>query len=476
MKDKVRNHFEDISGEYDRWKEKSAYYYQLLAGIYRECVPEGAKVLEIGCGTGTILSSLKPSRGVGVDISPGMVSIAAAKFPHLTFLVADAEVFNPQETFDYVIVPDVVEHLSDVGEVFRSVRRGCHAGSRLIITWVNPLWAPVLHLAERLGMKMPEGEHRWPLPEELQKTAEESGFVLVEFYGRILFPKKIPILARYLNLAAERLPFLRPACLVQVLVLTPRPESHPSPSPPPDRQEREISHSRMLARGDTEKSWGWNSPAGRKRAERRGELIARGAGLGPGTRTLEIGCGTGMFTGMFARTGARIVAVDISGDLLAKTRERSLPANQVLFLEKRFEDCELEGPFDAIVGSSILHHLEVGESLDRIHALLKPGGVMCFAEPNLLNPQVFIERKFTFLRPWLSYVSQDETAFVRWRISAALRRSGFVEVEVTPFDWLHPSTPERLIGTVSAVGRFLERMPVLREFSGSVLISCRRPP
>jgi len=476
LKDKVRDHFEAISGEYDGWKEKSAYYYQLLAGIYRECVPEGAKVLEIGCGTGTILSTLKPSRGVGVDISPGMISIAAAKYPHLTFLVADAEVFIPQETFDYVIVPDVVEHLSDVGAMFRSVRRGCHVGSRLIITCVSPLWAPVLHLAERLGMKMPEGEHRWLPSEELRKTAEENEFVLVEFYGRILCPKKIPILARYLNLAAERLPFLRCACLVQVLILTPRPGIPPSPSPPLNRQEREIAHSRTLAWGDTEQLWGWNSPAGRKRAERRGELIARGAGLGPDTRILEIGCGTGMFTGIFARTGARIVAVDISGDLLTKAREKGLPTDRVLFLEKRFEDCALVGPFDAVVGSSVLHHLEVGESLARIHTLLKPGGVMCFAEPNLLNPQVFIERKFTFIRPWLSYVSPDETAFVRWRIAAALRRSGFEEVETTPFDWLHPATPERLIGTVSAIGHFLERMPVLREFSGSVLIRCRRPP
>jgi hypothetical protein len=79
-------------------------------------------------------------------------------------------------------------------------------------------------------MKMPEGEHRWLPSEELRKTALEAGFVLLEYYGRILCPKKIPILARYLNLAAERLPILRTACLVQVLVLTPRPGSPPSPA------------------------------------------------------------------------------------------------------------------------------------------------------------------------------------------------------------------------------------------------------
>ena len=303
-----------------------------------------------------------------------------------------------------------------------------------------------------------------------------AGFDIAELSGRILFPKEIPLIAHALNKSAERLSFLRPICLVQVLVLTPRAGTHPPPPRPCFERGMRSPTAACWPGGTRSELWGWDSPAGRKRAERRGELIARGAGLGPGTRTLEIGCGTGLFTGMFARTGAQIVAVDISGELLAKARERDLPTRQVRFLEKRFEECEVDGPFDAIVGSSILHHLEVGESLAKIRALLKPGGVMCFAEPNLLNPQVFIERKFTFLRPWLSYVSPDETAFVRWRIATALRRSGFDEVEITPFDWLHPSTPERLIGTLSAVGRFLERIPVLKEFAGSVLIRCRRPP
>ena len=34
-KDDIRDHFEGTAGEYDRWKEKSAYYYRLLAGIYQ---------------------------------------------------------------------------------------------------------------------------------------------------------------------------------------------------------------------------------------------------------------------------------------------------------------------------------------------------------------------------------------------------------------------------------------------------------
>jgi SAM-dependent methyltransferase len=241
------------------------------------------------------------------------------------------------------------------------------------------------------------------------------------------------------------------------------------------RAKHEILHGKMLAKGDTELIWGWGTPAGQLRAKRRAELIATGARLGPQIRTLEIGCGTGMFTEMFAQTGAQLVAVDISRELLEKARARNLPPTQVQFLEKRFEDCEVDGPFDAVIGSSILHHLDLEAAIVKIFNLLKPGGVMSFAEPNMFNPQVFIERKFTFLRPWLWYVSADETAFVRWQLRTLLVETGFENVEITPFDWLHPFTPEPLIGPVRRLGYQLEKIPILREFAGSIYIRACRP-
>lgn len=237
------------------------------------------------------------------------------------------------------------------------------------------------------------------------------------------------------------------------------------------RAEHEIYHGELLAGKDTEIIWGWGTPAGRVRATRRAKLIERGAKLGPNVYVLEIGCGTGLFTEMFAQTGAQIVAVDISPNLLKKAYERNLPKDTARFMEKRFEDCYVDGPFDAVVGSSILHHLELEKALQKIHELLKPGGVICFAEPNMLNPQVFAERKFRKLFP---YVSPDETAFVRWRFKSTLQKSGFTNIETTPFDWLHPSVPRSLIGLVSLMGRTLESIPFLREFSGSLYIRAIR--
>ena len=238
------------------------------------------------------------------------------------------------------------------------------------------------------------------------------------------------------------------------------------------RAEREIIHGQWLADRDTEEIWGWETPAGRLRAKRRAELIISGAGLREGQRALEIGCGTGLFTEMFAATGAGILAVDISPELLERARARKLPPERVTFAAKRFEDCDVDGALDSIVGSSVLHHLDLDAAIRRMKLLLKPGGRISFAEPNLLNPQVFLERKFHYL-PVFSYVSPDETAFVRWRLARQLSEAGFGDIAIQPFDWLHPSTPVPLIGVVKAAGRILEATPLLREFSGSLYISAR---
>lgn len=233
----------------------------------------------------------------------------------------------------------------------------------------------------------------------------------------------------------------------------------------------------MLAAAESEVMWGWSTPAGQARARRRAELIISAAGLRPGRTALEIGCGTGLFTAQFVATGTRLVAIDISPDLLAKAIERQLPADRVRFEQRRAESLELTDPalqawaangFDAIVGSSVLHHLDIPAAIDTCRRLLATGGRIVFAEPNLLNPQVWMERRF---RSWFPYVSRDETAIVRWELRRQLERAGFSNIVITPFDWLHPGTPAPMIGVVEAAGKVFEQVPGLREFAGSVLIT-----
>jgi SAM-dependent methyltransferase len=143
-------------------------------------------------------------------------------------------------------------------------------------------------------------------------------------------------------------------------------------------------------------------------------------------------------------------------------------------LERPFETFDSDAQFDAVIGSSILHHLEVEESLEKIFGLLKSDGRLCLAEPNMLNPQIMVQKNVPWIKERLGD-SPDETAFIRFSLARLLRRAGFVDIDITPFDWLHPSTPSPMIPVVRALGRVFEKLPVIREFAGSLSIHARRP-
>jgi len=240
------------------------------------------------------------------------------------------------------------------------------------------------------------------------------------------------------------------------------------------RAQRELIHGRKLAQSDTEKVWGWDTAAGRIRARRRAAMISDRAHLHPGMSILEVGCGSGIFTAFFAESGASILAVDISPELLRLALNRNLPEDRVRFLAIPFEDESIKGPFDAVIGSSILHHLDIGPTLTRIWRLLAPGGVMAFAEPNMLNPQIMVQKNVAWIKEKMGD-SPDETAFWPWTILRQLHKAEFADIDITPFDWLHPLTPPSLLGTINAMGNFLEKMPLIRHFAGSLLIAARKP-
>lgn len=241
-----------------------------------------------------------------------------------------------------------------------------------------------------------------------------------------------------------------------------------------ERARHEIEHGRMLAENDPETIWGWGTPAGKRRAHRRTQLISAGAGLRPGLRVLEIGCGSGNFSERFASLGIDLTACDISPELLVLANERKLPADRVRFVEARFEDLSSAQPFDAIIGSSVLHHLEIEPALANIHRLLKPGGTLCFAEPNMVNPQVHLMFKYQWAKKRWG-VSPDERAFYRWPLQDRLRQAGFEDVRVRPFDFLHPITPKLLIKPVECLGIVMEHLPLFREIAGSLCLRARKP-
>jgi SAM-dependent methyltransferase len=234
-----------------------------------------------------------------------------------------------------------------------------------------------------------------------------------------------------------------------------------------ERIAKEIEHGRFLAEHGAGEIWNWEGPAGKQRWARRVKMLSNH--IRSGMTVLELGCGTGYFTKELARCGADIVAVDVSPELLEIARA-DCPAKNVRYEIQNACALTYRGAvFDSVVGSSVLHHLEIREALREIYRVLKSGGTIYFTEPNMLNPQIAIQKNVSWVKRKLGD-SPDETAFFRWPLQRLLERTGFRDVRIDPFDFLHPKTPRLLVSRLNALGRFLENMPAISEFAGSLYI------
>ena len=184
---------------------------------------------------------------------------------------------------------------------------------------------------------------------------------------------------------------------------------------------------------------------------------------------LELGCGIGYFTSELIHSGAEIVAIDVSPDLLEIAKTQHSARNVRYEIQNAYAMTYPDAMFDSVIGSSVLHHLEIKAALHEIHRVLKPDGAIYFTEPNMLNPQIALQKNIPWIKRWLGD-TPDETAFFRWPLRRLLERTGYRDVRVDPFDFLHPKTPELLIRRVTMLGSFLENLPVISEFAGSLYI------
>jgi len=237
------------------------------------------------------------------------------------------------------------------------------------------------------------------------------------------------------------------------------------------RIQNEITHGKFIAKHG-EQIWNWSSPAGKKRWQRRINLFVEKLGTQT-INVLEIGCGTGLFTQEIAKTPHKITAIDISDDLLNIAKQRITTENVCFLNENAYQTTFADNNFDAIIGSSVLHHLDINKALSEFHRILKNKGFLLFTEPNMLNPQIALQKNIPYLKRKAGD-SPDETAFIRWRLKKKLTQNSFYKIEITAFDFLHPAIPKCLLPIFEPVALFSEKIPLVKEISGSLIVYAQK--
>jgi SAM-dependent methyltransferase len=116
------------------------------------------------------------------------------------------------------------------------------------------------------------------------------------------------------------------------------------------------------------------------------EDVLRRAGIAPGMRVLDIGCGVGdvaLLAGELVGPSGAVLAVDRSADALGIARRRAALARQpwVRFAAAELDTFSPDGTFDAVIGRLVLMYLPDPEAtLRRLCRHLRPGGVVAFQE------------------------------------------------------------------------------------------------
>jgi SAM-dependent methyltransferase len=231
--EKVRAFYEDNHEGIEKARRARGYFYSYLTRVLQARVPPGQRVLDIGCGAGHLLADLKPSLGVGIDLSARAVAEARRAYPgqNLHFFEGDggdprllAQVGGP---FDAIVLVNVVTHLSDVQRTLEALRAVCHPRTRIFIYSYSRLWQPVLRLAELLRVKFRPPPDAWLPPEEVRAMLRLADFEVVRHDYQIVFPAYFPLLADLLNRYVGRLPGLEWLSLMYGLVARPAPERFP---------------------------------------------------------------------------------------------------------------------------------------------------------------------------------------------------------------------------------------------------------
>jgi ubiquinone/menaquinone biosynthesis C-methylase UbiE len=211
----VRAYYDDFSRDYDRGRDRGyhAMIDEIEAGAVIE-IARGKDVLEVGCGTGLVLSRVAQvaRRAEGVDLSPGM--LAHARERGLRVREGDATKLPFDDaSFDVVYAFKVLAHVPDVdraiAEMVRVVRPGGHVlvevYNRHSLRWISR----AIGGARRIGVQHDESDvpTRWESLARASARLPKNTRVERVVGARVLTPAAplhaIPLVGRLLR-RAER--------------------------------------------------------------------------------------------------------------------------------------------------------------------------------------------------------------------------------------------------------------------------------
>jgi SAM-dependent methyltransferase len=226
-----REHNDLAARRLDEWRGLGGYYHKRLKDVFTYLVSPQQRVLEIGCGQGDLLASLKPSFGVGLDFSTEMIKRSQKRHPELYFFAADAMQIGLTATFDVIILSDLLNDLWDAQSVFEQVRRLSHSRTRIIINTYSRLWELPLGLAELLHLAKPSLYQNWLTVDDISNLLHLENLEVIRTWSEIIWPVRTPLIDGFFNKFLVKIWPFKILGLTNMVVARPEPENSSKDKP-----------------------------------------------------------------------------------------------------------------------------------------------------------------------------------------------------------------------------------------------------
>lgn len=223
---KISDHYDQSAPQQELYLRKNWYYHLAIEKLCKFIIPQGSTILDLGCGNGDLINSLKPKSGIGIDLSSKQINIAKRKKTKIKFHSTSIENFSVNSKFEYILLTDLIGDLSDVQITFQKLHSFANSESRIVITYYNYLWEPFLKLAEKMGLKSSNPPQNWLPMKDIQNLLDLADIDVIKQGHFLLIPIYIPLLSDFINKYIARLPLIKHLCLVQYLVARIKPESN----------------------------------------------------------------------------------------------------------------------------------------------------------------------------------------------------------------------------------------------------------
>ncbi len=196
------------------WKR---YFRRLVSRFVRFYLPPDARLLILGDDAPRLAVELGARASTVILRSEEEAEPWRNALPPEVTLLVDVDPSELDETFDVIILSNVIGYWSDIQSSLEALRHLCTDQTRLMITHYSALWGPVLRLAEMLGLKRKQPVSSWLAPEDIENILELSGYDVVRKNFKVLMPIYIPLIAEFFNYILANLPFFWRLSLVEVV-------------------------------------------------------------------------------------------------------------------------------------------------------------------------------------------------------------------------------------------------------------------